>query len=225
MIDQFGAIVDRPDFDAGRQRGFDLFQFLFQSPRDLMAVFAHQHEAEPEHRFTVAVCRDGSLSDFVADLHFGDIANADRYAVASGHDDVLDLLDVDRAALSVDEQHAAHVADVASADVAVVGSQGRDHFVEGQLVTDEPLRIDPHLKLLFVAAPTVNLGDSGHAAQLRLHNPVVNRSQLSQFLHADFVRQFREVDPRFGQHIVEHFAEARGDRPHLRPLNPNRQFD
>ena len=59
--------------------------------RDAVAVLAHEHEAQPEHDFALAVGRDRAAADLVADGHVGHVAHADRHAVLGRDDDVLDL--------------------------------------------------------------------------------------------------------------------------------------
>ena len=44
-------------------------------------VLAHEHEAQAQHDFALAVGRDGAAADFVADLHVGHVANANGHAL------------------------------------------------------------------------------------------------------------------------------------------------
>ena len=128
----------------------------------------------------------------------------DGHAVLGRHDDVLDLLDVDRPADAVDEEHLAVLADVAAADVAVVLLDGLDHFVEGQAVLDEPGRVDADLILLLVAAPGVDLGGALHRPHLRLDDPIVDGAQVGG------------VVALAGHDVMEDLAQPGGHRPHLR---------
>ena len=160
-----------------------------------MAVFAHEHEAQAEHGFAAAVGRHGSQADFVAGLHVRHVADADRHAVLGGDHDVLDLLQVDRAALAVDQQHPRPDGDAPAADVAVVLLDGLHNLVERQAVLDQPLRVDADLVLLFVAAPAVDLGHAGNGPKLRLDDPVVNGPQLGELLDPLLLRQLEKSYP------------------------------
>ena len=91
MVHQLRAVVDALDRHARRERGAYLFEFVLQRPSDIMAVLAHEHEAQAEHRLAAAVGRNGPQTDFVAGLHVGHVADVDRHAVLGGDDDVLDL--------------------------------------------------------------------------------------------------------------------------------------
>ena len=74
VVHQLGAVVDRLDRHARRQDGSNLLQLVLQRRGDLVAVLAHEHEAQAEHRFAAAVGRHGSQADFVAGLHVGHVA-------------------------------------------------------------------------------------------------------------------------------------------------------
>ena len=91
---------------------------------------------------------------------------------------------------------------------------------------DQPIGIEPDLVLFFIAAPTVDFGHAGHGAQLRLDHPIVDRPQFRQTRRTRSSRlSLGEIHSLVGQNIVEHFAQARGDRPHLRTLDAFGQLD
>ena len=56
-----------------------------------MAVLAHEHEAQAEDHFALAVGGDGAAADLVADLAPRPRRRPDRHAVLGRDDDVLDL--------------------------------------------------------------------------------------------------------------------------------------
>ena len=75
VVDQFGAVVDRLDLHVRRQaspRSTSSLSFMAQVT--VVAVLAHQHEAQAQHHFALAVGRDGPAADFVADRHVGHVA-------------------------------------------------------------------------------------------------------------------------------------------------------
>ena len=51
---------------SGGQGGLDLLQPAFHRGRDVVAVLAHQHEAQAEHGFALAVGGDRAAADFVS---------------------------------------------------------------------------------------------------------------------------------------------------------------
>ena len=210
VIDQFGAVVDGLDLHIRGERGLDLVQAAFEVPCDFVAVLARQHETQAENHFAPAVCGDGPSSNLVPDLHVGHVLHPNGHALLGRHHDVLDLLDVDRPADAVDQEHLAVLANVAATDVAVVSLDGLHDLVEGQAVLDEPGRIDPHLILLFVAAPGVDFGSALDGPQFRLDDPIVDGAKL------------RNIVALTGHDVVEDLAQPRRYRPQLRMFDAGR---
>ena len=150
--------------DVRRQRLFDLLQLLLQVARHDVAVFAHEHEAEPVDDFALAAGRHGAAADFVTDFDIRHVPQADGNAVFRGDLNSLDLVAINRAADAVDQDHLAAAAQVTAADVAVVLFDCLNDLVEREAVLDEPARVDPRLVLLLVAAPAIDLGDAAYGA-------------------------------------------------------------
>ena len=44
-----------------------MVELLLEVFGDLLAVFAHEHEGEPEYGFALSVCGDGAATDFAVD--------------------------------------------------------------------------------------------------------------------------------------------------------------
>ena len=124
-----------------------------------MAVLAHEHEAEAEHDFALAVGRDRAAADLVADRDLGHVADADRHAVLGGDDDALDLLDVRRcgraparAAIRVPSRMLPPpTLRLFSSTASTTSSNVRPCLMSR-------FGIDADLVLLLVAAPAVDLG-------------------------------------------------------------------
>ena len=225
VIDQFGAVVNNLYFHVRGEVLLDFLEPLAQLLGDAVAVFAHEHKAQPIDHLPLARGGDRPAADFVANLHLGHVLDADGYAVAGGDDDVGNLLQIAGTAHPVHQQHLAVLGDVPSAHVAVVFGQGLSHLLEGEGVLDELLRVEPHLELLFVPAPGVHFGHARHLLQLGLDDPVLDRAQVGELFNLLLPGQPGDVHPLKPQHVVEHFAQAGGDGAHLRPGDSLGQLD
>ena len=151
------AVVDgrRPGHRGAAWRATSSSRSL-QPVRDGVAVFAHQHEAEAQHDFALAVGGDGTAAQLVADGDVGHVADANRHALVGGDDDVFDLLDGRRAADALHEQHLAGLVfvDVAAADVEVVLREPPATTSSNETSCRSSCSgIDAHLVLLFQARP------------------------------------------------------------------------
>src|SRR5262249_14834360 len=73
-----------------------------------------------------------------------------------------------------------------------------------QAVLDEPVGVDADQVLLLEAAPAVDLRRASHRAQLRSDDPVVKGPQVGRIVALA------------GHNVMEDFAQAGGDGPHLR---------
>jgi hypothetical protein len=65
-------------------------------------------------------------------------------------------LNVDSSADAVNEQHFAAIGHSSTADVFIVGRDCVRHFLKGQSVLKQSLRVETNLILLFVAAPAID---------------------------------------------------------------------
>ena len=175
MIHEFRSVINGLQRDARRQRGPDLLQFVFECPGDLVAVLAHQHEAQAEYRLAPAMGRHRAQSDFMSWFYVSDVPDANRHAVLGRDDDVANLLDVHGAPLSLDQEHPGTHADASPTYVAIILLDRLDHIGKGEAVLNESLWVDAHLVLFFIAAPTVDLGHSTDRPKLRFDDPIVNR--------------------------------------------------
>ena len=79
----------------------------------------------------------------------------------------------------------------ADGDVFVVRPESFGNLLERQSVLEQPVSVESHLILLFVAAPTIDFGNTAHRSQLRFDDPIVNRSQFGQSLDTLLLGHFR----------------------------------
>ena len=80
LLDERGALVDRGDGDARRQRPAHLVEPGGEPRRDVVAVLADQHEAEAEHDLAGAGGGDRAAPELGALDHAADVADAHRHA-------------------------------------------------------------------------------------------------------------------------------------------------
>ena len=93
------------------------------------------------------------------------------------HDDVLDLVHVDRAGQAAHGIHGPGLLNVAAAGDEVVRPHRFHHLIERDAVVQQLIQADAHLILLLVAAPAVDLGRAGNRAQGGLDDPILDRAQ------------------------------------------------
>jgi hypothetical protein len=246
VVDQFVSVVELDDLNARRQALFDLFEFGGHPAGHVVAVFAHQHEAQTENDFALPVGGDGAAADVVADDHLRDLVQENGRASLGVDDDLLQVLDSGGGAYAADADSLAAIAEDAAADIEIAAAQGVFDLLQGDVVLEDFFGIDTHLILLLEAAPRIDFGGAGHGAHDRPDRPVVDPAQVHQVevLVADlgsgctaaqqgdrageFLRaagkndRRRLVGARHG--IVQDLAQARGDRPHFR-LHARRQVD
>ena len=175
VVHQFRPVVEHFQLHVRRQELLHLGQLGLERVRHHRAVLAHQHEAQPQHRFAPAIRRHRAAADFVILLHRRHVPHPHRRSVMAGDDDVGDFLDVGGQADAVNQQRFAAAHNLAAAHVLVVRLQRLDQFLERQPVFDEPVGFHHHMELLLESAPGVHLGHARHLAQLRLHHPVLQR--------------------------------------------------
>src|SRR5215510_2789259 len=94
VVDELGLIVVVDDRYTGRQCLVDLC-YLFLEPLDyLLGVFIDSLENDSGDNFSRTIFRDRSLTDLVADLHSGHVADANRRAATRIEHYVPDIRDV-----------------------------------------------------------------------------------------------------------------------------------
>ena len=209
LLHEIGAIVDEVHLHVLGQELFHLLEPRLQLLGDDLAVFAHQHEAQPQDDFALPLGGHGSPADLVSLPDFGDVADADGHAFLRPDDDVPDPFQVAYPGLAMDQEGLARGDDLPAAHVAVVVLQGREDLPQGEAVLDQDFGIHHHLVLQLEPAPGIDLGDARHLAHFGLDDPVVQGPDLVQ-------GPARILGP---DRIVEDLAQARGDGPELGPFD------
>src|SRR5262245_26620019 len=224
MVHEFGAIVYGLELHVVRKCRLDLFQFTLESSRYIMAVLTHEHETESQYGLTLTARRDCTSANFLTDLHVGHVAHANRHAGVCSDYDRSDLVQVRRAPDPVNEQHFAAASNATATHVAVVCFDGLHYFIERQAVFDKTVWVNTDLVLLFVPAPAIHLCNASDRSQLRLDHPIVNRAQLGKLANTLLLRDSCQVIASARHEVVKHFAQARGNGPQRRMIDPSRQL-
>ena len=145
-----------------------------------MAVLAHEHKAQAEHDFALAVGGHRPAANFVADGDVGHVGDANWHAVLGGDDDLPYLLEIVVRPRPCTSNMPPSWLMLPPPTLKLFFSRGLDHFVEGQVVLDQPLGIDADLVLLLIAAPAVDFGHARNRADCGPNDPVVHRAQLAR---------------------------------------------
>jgi hypothetical protein len=202
--DEVCAVVDRLDGDPLRQRLPNFLETQSETARNLVAVLAHEHEAEAEDDLPFAVRGDDSATDRAVVDDLRDVPHSDGDAVARGHHDLLELA---RTSHDPDAPYQARLAGLierASTDVGIVALERAGELLEREASTLELDRVDQDLELTLVTTPRIHLGDSRYRAHLRTDDPLVRGSRV------------REGPRVVHDEVVENLAEARCDGTELR---------
>ncbi len=208
FVDERRAVVHGLEAQTLGQRRVDLRELGGGGTRDDAAVLAHQHEHRAEHDF-LAVHRRGAGPQVLADADVGDVADDDRRTVVRRDADPAQLVERGHLARHAHEVLAAEALDVAGADVDVVALERYAQVRERQLEREQRGGAWRDDVLPLVAADHVDLGDAGHARELRPHDPVHDRVQVGRVVRRA-VRAARAGC--YAQDEAEDFAQAGRDR-------------
>ena len=137
-LDQLGPVVDRPwPRTPGGRLGSTSVEPRGDALGDGAAVLADQHERRAEHDL-LAVLGGGAAAQLAAEPDGGDVAHADRHAVARRDHDLADVRRRLEPPGRVHQVLLALVRDEAAARAAVVALERQRAVVEREAVGDEP---------------------------------------------------------------------------------------
>jgi hypothetical protein len=218
-LDEMRAVIDGAGDDALGQGLADLLELCGNASSDGPAVLADQQHGRADDGL-VAVARGGAGAQLLAFVDLRDVADAYGNGAARADHDVADLTGIADLAGRAHEILLTVALDIACADIGIVGGERRHHVAEADLVGHQPAGIGQHVKLPLVSTGGIDLDNSGHLAQLRLDDPVLNGPQIA------WAERRAAVCLRalLGLHRVqEDLAEAGRDRPH-RDFDAGRQL-
>ena len=93
-MDQLRTVINRNDFDALRQSGFDFRQFLLNPVDDLEGVLSVAHDHDARHHFALAVQIGQAPAQLGSLDHFAHVLDADGRAIfACLKHDILEVLE------------------------------------------------------------------------------------------------------------------------------------
>src|SRR6185369_5252796 len=96
--------------------------------------------------FSLPVLGDGTLTDLIADLHSSNVAHTNRRAIARVEHDVSDVGDVFDQTQPTNDVLLVAMLDEVSSGVLIIVLDGFEERFESDVVTDQRLLIDDHVK-------------------------------------------------------------------------------
>ena len=219
LVHQHSAVVDRHRMHALGQAAVDLHHLLVHGLRNRTAVLADEHEHSAQHHLA-AVVRGRAGAQFTPQPHVRHVTHPYRHAARTAEDNVANVLQGLDLPRRTDQVLFAALLDIARTHVAVVAIQCRHDVLQGNAERSQASGYRCDLILLGITANRVDFSHTGHVAQLRLDDPILNLAQVCcRVGHAvGFLRTVLRLDrPQVN------LPQAGGDRPQRR-CDADRQF-
>ena len=210
LVDQIGALVDRLQHHALRQRRADRGELGGDCIHHVLGVLADARQRHAEHDL-LAVAGHRAKARRRRLNHGGHVAQVHRHAVLGLEHDRTDVLGgaqqpeaAHQVLLATDVHHVA-------ADLAVVGGDRVQHVAEPKSAGIQALRIDAHLVLPLAAAPGRDVVDARArcAASAAPSSPAACAGPCRSPVP-------RLTPGRAFDGVPEHLSQARRVRPHAR---------
>ena len=148
LLHEIGAVVERHQLDALRQRLLDRGQLLLHGVDDIAPACALEHQDDAGDDFAFAVHGDRALAQLGADPHLGDVPHVDGRVLVRATT-MLSMSSVDLTSPSPRTTYcSAPVLDEVAAGVGVVLLERLEHLLEREIVGGQAIGIDDHLVLL-----------------------------------------------------------------------------
>ena len=219
FVHQNSTVVDGHRMDPLRQAAVDLHHLLVHGLRNRTAVLADEHEHSAQHHLA-AVVRGRAGAQFTPQPHVRHVTHPYRHAARTAEDNVANVLQGLDLPRRTDQVLFAALLDIARTHVAVVAIQCRHDVLQGNAERSQASGYRCDLILLGITANRVDFSHTGHVAQLRLDDPILNLAQVCcRVGHAvGFLRTVLRLDrPQVN------LAQAGGDWPQRR-RDAGRQF-
>ena len=179
-LDQLGAVVDRYDLSALRQRGRDLGEFRFHAIDNgecVRSVALHDDAADG---LALAVELGDAAALIGCKLDAGDVAQEHRRPTFRLQHDLLDVGYTAEVATAAHHELGLCKLDDAAADIHVGGADRLAHLSERNIEALQAARIDDDRILPLEAADARDLGDAGCARDRETHLPILRCAQFSK---------------------------------------------
>ena len=182
-----------------------LVDFGLQCSNHLLGVLALAHHHNTLNDIVFIFTTDLTQPGLARLMHLCQMADEDGRAVHVLHHNIANLLNV------VDQPDASHdvclavTFDDVATNIHIAVGDGLKEFKTADAVLGQLVGIDTHLKRLYLAAETHDVGNAGNAAEFALNHPVLQRLQLPYIPLAR------------GQSIAENLARRPAKRLDLRP--------
>ncbi len=193
---ELGAIVGRDDLHARGQSGLERLELRLHRLDRRQRVLALAHHDDAAHDLAFAVQLGDAAPHLGADLDARDVAQRDgRARLAHVERDRAEI--VERLQVAARSHHVLGLAQLedAAAGFAIGVLQGGDDARVRNAVGAQPIGIENDLVLAHHAADGGDLGHVGHALQLVLEEPVLDRAQLPEVVAARSIDERVLVDP------------------------------
>src|SRR2546423_10016557 len=178
VVDQLGLIIEIDNLNPLRQCFVNFRNLTLNAIDDFLGVLVDALENNSRDDFALTVFGDGALTNLVANLDAGHVADANRRAAPRIEHDVLNVFNVLNQAETADDVLFVAMLDEIGSGVLIVRLDRFEQRLERDVVINQGLLIDNDLVLLYIAAKAQHVGDAGNGAQLQLYDPILDRAQL-----------------------------------------------
>ena len=205
-LDEALLLVVGHDPDTFGEDRIDLLESLLDGADDSRGVGAEELDHLGGNDLADAVPGLHAAANRAADLDVRELSDEHRRSVDGLDDDSFEIGDAGG------ETHRSHhkllgvALDELGADVEVVGANRVQDLRQGDVVSQQSVRLHHDLELFLPAADPEDLGDAGHGLEVELDQPVLDRAQLLERVRSGGVLEVVEEDQ----------THSGRDRPHLR---------
>ena len=181
------AVVKRNDANSLRQSSLNRIDLLFDRLNYIQRVDAVARDDHAANRLS-PVTVERARAERIAKLYVRNVANVDRSAVRRADDDVRNVINRFNQPKPANNSPLPGLFQNVSAYVRVRALDRFYNCREWQVVTTKFVRVNVNLILLNITAHARNFRDAGHRVQLIAHEPILQRSQISQVHTVTFER-------------------------------------
>src|SRR5581483_10260674 len=196
------------------QRGFDLFDFLFDGIDDGQRVLAVTHHDDAANDFAASVELGHPAPDIAAEMDGRYIFQIDWRAILDFEHDVLDVLDLFDVAAATDVILGGGDLECFAAHIGIAHLDRVDDVAERDVVSDQRVGIEIDLVLLHESADRRDFRHAFDCGKRVTQVPILNRTELGQIVFARVINQRVFVNPADRSRVrADHGIHTLGERP------------